>query len=403
MKYYAYKAVDASGSLVEGMMEADDLAAVNDNVSARGLFVVRVSEVNAFSQKLDGFIRGWRISRTDIIEFASNLSFMLHAGVPVVTALEDIANTMTNRYFKPVVKDIKDKIEMGMHFSEALAIHKHIIPPIMVRLVTVGEETGRLEDSLSDAAGHLQKQEDLNATVKRALIYPTFALITTGGALIFWFTYVLPKIMEFVTAMGVKMPPVTMALFHLTKFTGKYWWVLPAAIIAIIIVILLSKLRPETKYYWDLLKLKIPIVRAIVYNKLLAMFSEQLRLLVSAGITIDKSFDVVAQITDSEVLRRAVLKSKDSIVNGSTIAGALGSHKVFPPLVVRMANIGESSGSLDDQFAFLATYYFKIVDDVTEKLEKLLEPILVSVLGIVMAVMIAAVFIPMYDVISKIR
>ncbi|HBH87539.1 MAG TPA: hypothetical protein DDY17_08075 [Syntrophaceae bacterium] len=401
MNNYSFKALDADGIVIRGILEADNVSSVHENLAARGLFVLHVKQSSLLFKKIiDKFIT-WRITRKDIIEFSSNLSLMVRAGVPILSALDDIIDTIDNKQLKSTVRDIKKNIEMGSRLSDSLDLHKKIFPDILVRLVRVGEETGRLEESLSEVADHLQKMEDLATTVKRALIYPFFSLITTGAAVIFWLAYVLPKIMLVIRDLGVTMPLLTVILYELSKFTENYWYILLIIPVLIFLVIQAMKLRPETRYHWDYIKIKLPIVKLLVYNKLLALFSEQLRLLITAGITIDRSLDVAADVMGNEVFKRAILKSKADVVAGNKISDALSARSIFPPLFIRMVSIGESSGNLDQQFSFLARHYYKLVDDFSDKVGKMIEPVLIITLGCLMGLMVAGVLLPMYDVFTK--
>ena len=401
MNNYSFKALDADGIVIRGILEADNVSSVHENLAARGLFVLHVKQSSLLFKKINDKFITWRITRKDIIEFSSNLSLMVRAGVPILSALDDIIDTIDNKQLKSTVRDIKKNIEMGSRLSDSLDLHKKIFPDILVRLVRVGEETGRLEESLSEVADHLQKMEDLATTVKRALIYPFFSLITTGAAVIFWLAYVLPKIMLVIRDLGVTMPLLTVILYELSKFTENYWYILLIIPVLIFLVIQAMKLRPETRYHWDYIKIKLPIVKLLVYNKLLALFSEQLRLLITAGITIDRSLDVAADVMGNEVFKRAILKSKADVVAGNKISDALSARSIFPPLFIRMVSIGESSGNLDQQFSFLARHYYKLVDDFSDKVGKMIEPVLIITLGCLMGLMVAGVLLPMYDVFTK--
>ena len=174
-------------------------------------------------------------------------------------------------------------------------------PPILVRLVRVGEDTGRLDKSLADVADHLQKMEDLAQAIKRALIYPAFAIVTTVGALTFWLAYVLPKIVETIKGMGVRLPLITRMLMHVSDFMKVFWFVIPLAPVAVFIAFVVLKQNERTRFYVDALKLRLPIIRPIVYNKVLALFSEQMRMLVMAGIPIDQSLNIVSELVGNEV------------------------------------------------------------------------------------------------------
>lgn len=403
MNHYSYKAVDADGNVLKGILEGNDATSVQGSLTTRGLYVLQVRESGRLFKKVEEKLSAFRISRKDVIEFSSNMAIMLRAGVPLLSALEDIIKTMTNEYMKGAIIDVKKNTEMGVKFSDALNLQRKIFPDILIRLARVGEETGRLENSLSEVAIHLRKLEDLAATVKRALIYPLFSLITTGAAVIFWLAYVLPKIMEVIIGMGVEMPLLTKILYEVSKITEKYWYVMIMIPVLLFIAIQLMKMKLSTRFYWDMVKIKLPIIRLLLQNRLLALLSEQLRLLIMAGVTIDRAFDVTADVMGNEVFKKAILSVKADIMAGRKISAALSKHNIFPPLVIRMVSIGESSGNLDAQFGFLAEHYYKIVDDFSEKIGKMIEPMLMIILGLLMGVMIAGVLLPMYDVFSKIK
>ncbi len=401
MNHYLFKAVDVNGEEIKGILPGLDASAVRNSLTNRGLYVLYIKDSSKLLKMVEDKLITWRIKRKDIIEFASNLAIMLRAGVPLLEALEDILATTTNESMKILLTDIRKNTEMGVKFSNALDSHKTIFPDILIRLVRVGEETGRLDQSLSEVASHLQKLEDLSATVKRALIYPFFSLITTGAAVVFWLAYVLPKIMQVILGLGVKIPLLTVILYEVSKVAEKFWYIMIIIPFLIVIVIQFMKLKLYTRYYWDLVKIRLPLVRLLLHNRLLALLAEQLRLLLSAGVTIDRSFDVAADVMGNEVFKRAIINSKRDIMAGRKISDALRAQKIFPPLFIRMVAIGESSGNLDQQFGFLANHYYKIVDDISEKVGKMIEPLLMIILGLLMGLMIAGVLLPMYDVFSK--
>ena len=400
MDFFSYKAIGPDGAVVRGTMEGEDIGSVYSDLGEKGLYIINVKRASRFLADIKKAFHARQIKRADIIEFANNLSVMLRAGVPLLTSLGDIIYTAENKHLQDVIVDIRRQVESGLRFSDSVAYHKETFPDIFIQLVRVGEETGRLEKSLSDIAAHLQRMEDLAAAIKRALIYPAFAITTTTAALLFWLAYVLPKVMGAMKDMGVKLPLMTRILLHVGNYAEAYWYfvlLLPAAVFLLLVVL---RKQGFTRYYADMLKLRLPIMKLIVYNKLLALFSEQLRILIVAGLTINRSFDIVADVIGNEVFRRAILASRDSISSGSRISDALREHPVFPPLTVRMIDIGETSGTLDEQCSFLADHYIKKLDDISQKMGKMIEPIVITVIGVLFAVIIIGLMLPIYDLVS---
>lgn len=402
MPVFSYKAIDRNGAIVRGMVEGMDMDIAYDNIMSSGLHVVNITKANQLIASISKKLNARKIRRTDIIEFANNMSVMLRAGVPIISVLSDLSETTENKFFREKINSIKRMVEQGSRFSDAIAAHQEIFPDIFVRIVVIGEETGGLDKSLSDIATHLQKMEDLSSAIKRALIYPIFAIVTTMGALLFWLMYVLPKVIVIFKDMGTTLPLSTRILIAISKFSQSYWYLILSMPVIAFLIIKALRQKKETRYYMDLLKIKLPVMKHIIYNKLLALFSEQLRILTVAGIPVNRSFAIISNVIGNDVFCIAIDKSMENIAAGSMISEALKKHKVFPPMVTRMIQIGETSGTLDEQFAYLSDYYLKKLDDVSEKLGKMIEPIVISVIGLMFAFIIVGLLFPIYDLITTI-
>lgn len=400
MPSYAYKAIDSDGKLTRGTVTAEDRQAVQRQLQARGWYFLDARRESELVAKARAIRSGRSIKRRDAIEFATNLSVMLRAGVPIVTALGEITKLVKNRHLQNVIEDIRHQTEMGRRFSDTFLPHR--FPEVFVKIVQVGEETGQLEQSLTHIAEHLQKMEDLAASIKRALIYPAFAIVATLGALTFWMVFVLPNVMATMKDLGAELPFTTRMLARMSDLLRAYWYMVPIGIAAAFTIIRLVGKNPKGRYFLDGLKLKLPILKLVMYNKLLAVFSEQLRILITAGLTIDKSLTIIADVMNNAVFHRAITLAKDRIAHGSTISGALKEHEVFPPMLVRMVDIGEKSGTLDDQFAFLSDFYIKKLDDISQKMGKIIEPLVIGVLGIFFAIIISGLLLPIYDLVGKV-
>jgi len=401
MPFFSYKAVNHKGAVIKGLVESADMDSAYSDIVSAGLNVVNIKRTNDYIASVANRFRARKVNRKDIIEFANNLSLMLKAGIPITTAVSDLAETTENKYFKEKLLSMLRMLILGSRFSDVIAENKLIFPDIFVRLVKVGEETGSIERSLSDAAVHLQRMEDLNATIKRALIYPVFAIITTMSALFFWLVYVLPKLISVFKEMGLELPIQTRILIYISNFCSSYWYLILLFPFAVFVFIKLLRQKKETRYYVDSWKIKMPIIKHIIYNKLLALFTEQMRILTVAGITVDRSLTIVAELIGNDVFTRAIDDSKESILAGSRISEALKKHKVFPPMVTRMIYVGETSGTLDEQFDYLSEFYLKKLDDVSQKLGKMIEPIIIGLIGIIFALIIVGLLFPIYELVSK--
>ena len=403
MSMFSYKAIDINGLMINGNVDAESIDDARSNLMSGGLSVISLRKARKLLSALNAGSSPGRVKRRDIVELVRNMGMTLKAGITILDALEDVGETADNKALKIAIYDIRDRITSGSTMSEAFNAHSRIFPDILIRMIRIGEETGRVELSLLDVADHLQRIEDLADMVKRALMYPVFVLFTTGGALLFWLIYVMPKLLTVIKEMGVKLPLITRLMFIVSDVFQKSWYVFPVAAAALIVGLKVAKRKEGLRYYLDMVKLKTPIVKLFVHNKYLASFAEQMKIMTSAGITIDRSLVIVSNSVGSEVFRRAIMSVKERISAGGRISEAIKEHSIFPRMVVRMVDVGEVSGNLGDQFAFLSSFYFKKLDDVTEKLGKMIEPIMMTIVGVIFALMIMGILLPVYDLVSKFK
>jgi type II secretory pathway component PulF len=403
MPFFTYKAINSDGELIKGIIEDLDETRAYGNVAASGLHILKIQQYHSFADFFLKRIRSWGIKTNLIVEFAGNLSVMLRSGLPLVTSISDIALTSDNRRFRARLLEVKRAIELGSSFSSALSAHRDIFPEIFINIVSVGEETGRLDESLTEIATHLQRMEDLRSTMVRALMYPVFALIGTTGALLFWLIYVLPKMSSLLTSMDVKLPALTLALIQVSNFSQGNWYVFIVVPAAFYMLVMLLSRKESTKYYVDSVKLRIPVFRLLLNNKLLALFAEQFRILITAGVTIDRSFDIMINVIDNSVFKKALVDIKENILLGSRISESVKQHgNLFPNLVVRMISIGEATGNLGEQLNYLSEYFLKKLDDISQKMGKMIEPIIILVIGSIFLIIILGLMAPIYDLISQI-
>ncbi len=401
MSFYSYDAIDPAGQVVKGTVESESVEAATRDINARGLYLV---SIRATTNRMAVFWKSFQsfsISRTEIIEFAQNLSVMLKAGMPILSCLEDIISSTGNKAFRSALQNVKQQVERGSSVSTALEAQGTLFPDILRRLVAVGEETGRFDASLREAAEHMLRMQNLAGAIKRALIYPAFAITTTLSALIFWLAFVLPKLTVTLKGIGVKLPPITLFLIGVSKLFHDHWKLLLLVPVVLPLAVYLAGKRPRVRYLRDLAYIKIPIVKLIMYNKLVAVFAEQFRILVVAGMTIDRIFDLIIPSLGNEYFRVKLLKAKENVLYGNLISDSLKEQGILPLLVIRMVGIGESSGTLDSQLEFLAEHYTKKLDDATESLGKLIEPLVMIVVGGLFAVIIMGLMLPIYDLVSK--
>lgn len=402
MKNFSYRATDYSGKAINGSITAETAETAARDLGAKGLYIISLRESTALVALLKRAFLETQIKRSDILEFTGNFSVMLKAGVPIITCLDDIIASTPKASFKPILRDIQQRLESGSSLSTALEAQGKLFPDIVKTLVAVGEETGRLDESLKEATEHLQRMQNLTSAIKKALMYPIFAFIATIGALIFWMLFVIPSMTGTLKGMGVELPALTLLLINSSRLFQEHWKLIPLALVAVPLAVSLASRHGTIRYLRDRTLIKIPLLEVIILNKLLASFAEQFRMLVAAGIPMKRLFDLLVPAMGNEYFRAHILLAKEKVLNGNPIHESLDQQKILPDLVISKIRIGETTGTLDKQLDFLAKYYTKKLDDATENLGKIIEPVVMAVIGGLFALIIMGLLLPIYDLVSKV-
>lgn len=401
MKFFAYHATDYSGKNIRGNIASETAEAAYRDLGTQGLYVISIRESAGQLTLLRKKVLLSLVKRTDILEFTGSLSIMLLSGVPIINCMNDIIGTTSNASFKPILKEIRQRLEGGSSVTEALKAQGKLFPEIIKTLVAVGEETSNLGESLKDATEHLQRMQNLSDAIKKALMYPMFALIVTMGALTFWMLFVIPSLSATLKGLGVKLPTLTILLINTSVFFKDHASKMAIAAVLLPFVIHLLRKQHGFRYHLDRLMLKLPILDVIIFNKLLATFAEQFRMLTAAGIPIQRLFDLLVPAMGNEYFGANLIVARENILNGTPISESLERQKILPALIISKIHIGEISGALDKQLDFLAKYYTKKLDDATEKLSKVIEPLFMIVIGGLFAIIIMGLLLPVYDLVSQ--
>lgn len=400
MSVFIYKAFNEQGKVYRGFIKADNYEEALNVLEMKNIYMLSLSKIPAIFFPIISFLSG-RIKNVNLIEFARNLSIMLKAGIPLTTALTDIAENITRERFKRVISDIRAMVEKGMPFNEAISMHKEVFPPVVQYLIKIGEETGRLDKSLDEIANYFQRIEDLRAAIKRALIYPIFAAVVSFGAVCFWLIYVLPQIVNAMKGMGIAIPFITQFLIQIGSFLKKFFYLLPFLPLIFFLFMPLIKKNEKLKWIKDFLLFKLPVMKQIFYNRAVALFSEQMRILTVTGVPIDIALDMTAEVVNNEIMKRAINNAKEKIITGERISQSLKEQRIFPSMVIRLIDIGETSGNLDEQLGFLNNYYTSKLQEYSVRLGKIIEPVMILFIGLFFAVIFISLLSPLYDLISR--
>ncbi len=403
MPYYSVKAVDNAGRVVSRAIEADNEVQLLSFLEFLNLTPVKVSQRPDILGKVQRALHFRRIKRKDLIDLFENLHLLAQSGVPLGVGLWDLAEDMDNPAIKDMLQDVAYRIQSGLSISDAMARYENVLGAIAVNLIRIGEETGSLDRVFKDISEHYARVEDFVGKVKQALIYPAFALVTITTALLFWLVYVLPKLAELFKGLNVKLPTITIMVLNVSEFVKEYvLFILAFLILFLALFFILRKKNERFRYATDKLMLKIPIINMILYNFNYAFFSEYMRLMVSAGVSLYETLLILQESFHNRVFKRAMATMKESVSAGNSISDSMRRTKLFPSLMVRMIAVGEEAGGLDNQLDYLARYYYNKLDYITQNIAKIIEPVIIITVGLFMAIIMVSLLLPIYDLISQI-
>ena len=399
MALYTYKAIDPEGRAVQGRLDALNLVDLEMRLKRMELDLISGEPVS--NRTLFG---GSNIPRREIIHFCFHLEMLERAKVPVLEGLSDLRDTLESPRFREVVASLIEAIEGGQTLSKAMDAHPKVFSKVFVSLIRAGEATGRLSDVLKGLSESLKWEDELASQTKKLMMYPAFVGTIVLSATFFLMIYMVPQLKQFVKNMGQVLPLQTQVLFFISDLLVAYWYVvLLIPLSAAVVISILLHINPLARVRFDGFKLKFPLLGNILRKIILSRFTNTFALLYSSGIPILDSIRTTQDVVGNAVVRQGLERVEQLIVEGQNVTAAFHSIGFFPPLVIRMLRVGESTGSLDVALLNVSYFYNRDVKESVEKVQQLIEPMLTMVLGCLLGWIMLSVLGPVYDVISKIK
>lgn len=400
MPTFTYEALDPqTGKTIRGQGEFQNVRELFRWLKGRGLLLIRykTSHRHLWEKYL------YRVSRRELAEFCRNLAFMIRAGVPLLQALSDLANATKNSRLARAILKLQRDIEEGIPFSEGLRSGERIFSPIVEALVQVGEESGRLDQTLEAAAEHLLKVDEIISNTKRALIYPCFLLVMLGFALGFWLFFVLPKILKLFQEMNISLPLATKILIKVVHGVRNYGIQVAVLFLGLpaLFFFMVSR-HKKGQLLREKFLLKLPFLGRIKRFSFLAFFFEYLALLLQAGIDLLKSLQIIERSLSNPLMRDLTHQLQERLQEGFSFAAACEKNPFFGHLELRIIKVGEETGRLVEQLSYLAEYYYKGLERLVQSMARVLEPALIVVAGLIFLIIVLALIGPIYDLISQI-
>ncbi|NJD68261.1 MAG: pilus assembly protein PilC [Candidatus Methylomirabilota bacterium] len=401
MPTFAYRGRSRTGQIVAGQMEANTPEAVISQLRQQQIFPIAVKpQPKQIELKVPGFGRG--VKEKDLAVVTRQLATMIDAGLPLVQCLDTLASQQPNKRFKTILTRIREDVEAGSTFAAALKRHSVVFTPLYTNMVEAGEVGGLLDTILNRLAVYIEKAMVLKRKVKGAMIYPGAIVTVAVGVVIFLLTFVIPVFEGFFQGAGVQLPLPTRVVMAASRFVRAYILAVLGLVIAAIAGIRFTYKTEKGRRAIDKFFLRVPIFGALFRKVAVARFTRTLGTLIASGVPILDGLDITAKTAGNKVVEEAILKTRESIAEGKTIAAPLQSSGVFPPMVVQMISVGEQSGSLDSMLEKIAEFYDAEVDQAVSNLTALIEPILMVFLGVVVGGIIVAMYLPIFKLVTVI-
>ncbi len=389
---YVWEGTDRKGKKIKGKALAADEAAVRADLRRQGVVPTRIRK-----QRQGLFAGGGKITPGDIAIFSRQLATMLAAGIPLVQAFEIVGTGHENAAMQKLIMAIKADVEGGSSLAEALAKHPLYFDDLFVNLVESGEQAGALETLLDKIATYKEKTEAIKKKIKKALTYPAAVLVVAFVVTTILLIFVIPAFEDLFQGFGADLPTFTRMVIDLSVFVRTQGWYLAILIGGAIAAFLYFKKRSrKMRHFLDRMTLKTPIIGPIMQKAAIARYARTLSTMFSAGVPLVEALESVAGATGNIVYEEAVLRMRDEVATGQRLQQSMENTDLFPNMVIQMIAVGEESGSLDEMSAKVADFYEDDVDNAVDNLSSLLEPLIMSILGVLVGGLVVAMYLPIF-------
>ncbi len=410
MPAFNYIGRDASGSQVKGAIEAANSALVAEQLSRQRIIPISIesakkSATASSSQDIDiGDLLGLnQVTLDDLIVFCRQMYALIKSGVPILRAINGMAESSTSVKLKSALSEISTQLEGGYPLSTALHQHPKLFSPLFISLIHVGENTGKLDDAFLKLASYFEREQETRKRIKAALRYPSFVLIAIVAAMVILNIFVIPTFANMFAKLGADLPWATKMLIASSNLFLNYWsHMLIASVVGFFS--LRHYLRtPRGMYLWDKRKLKLPVVGGVIERSILSRFSHSFAIILRAGVPMTSGLTLVADAVDNTFMRKKIITMRTNIESGESLLRSAVTSTLFTPLVLQMIAVGEETGRVDELLEEVGDYYEREVDYELSTLTARIEPIMIAIVAAMVLVLALGIFTPMWDMMSAFK
>lgn len=403
MAIYEYKAKNMDGQAVTGVVEAPSENVATDVLKEKALIILSISERKQFTlfQSSLSFFR--RVPQRDIALFARQLAVMISATVPIVQSLRILVKQTSNINFKIIISEVADEVDGGAKLSQTLARYPAVFSDFFIHMIRSGETTGKLDETLNYLADQQEKDYDLTSKIKGSMTYPIFILSGLIIVGVMMMIFVIPQLTSVLKEGGATLPLSTRLLIGTSNFLKNDWWVLVILVVGAAVGIRSLMGTQWGKDRIDRIKMRLPVFGNIFQRIYLVRFSRSLSTLIVSGITLTRSLEIVADVIGNSVYRELTLKTIKEIEDGNSISSVFSESKDIPPMLSQMMAVGEQTGKLDFVLDRLANFYARELENSVTNLVSLIEPLILVIMGVAVAMLVVSILLPLYNLSSAIN
>ena len=400
MPVYKYTAINNSGSSVQGIIDAESVKAASEKLKKEGVYLSSISETRKGKSRSLIPFRG--VSSAELAITTRQFSALISAGLPLEASLVALSEQSEDQKLREILTQVRERVGEGSSLTNALKEHENVFSDLYINIVKAGESSGTLDIVLYRLADFLEKSSALKLRVRSALIYPLFMFLIGSGVLFFMMTYVIPRITKIFEDSDRALPLITLVLISISSFFSNHY-LLVLILVLVSGYLLVRFLNTEKgKRFVDRLTLRLPVFGKLATMVAVSRFTRTMGTLVGSGIPLLDALEIGEAVIGNSVFMDALKDVRVSVIEGSTLARPLRDSGVFPPLVTRMVAVGEQTGEMQEMFNKIADIYDLQVETTLSTLTSLLEPVMILMIGVVMAFIVFAILLPIFDLTSAI-
>ena len=394
MAVFLYKAKSKEGNVIKGKVEGSNKTLAIRTLSQMDLIVYEVEPVNDILNK--DISIGKPLKQKDFVVFLRQFATLIEAGILLVNAIDLLAQQTESVALKEALEGISEDVKEGKLLSESMDLYPALFPKLLVQMIKSGEVGGNLQEVLDRMATYYEKQYNLKQKISSALTYPIVVSIFAIVITIFLLVGIVPIFGDMYASMGEELPFITQMVLGLSAAIQKFWWIFAFIIMGLFYVFQQMRKKDSGVYFLDNLSLKLPVVGSFIQKAVLARMTQTLSSLLNSSVPILQAIDVTSDVVGNKVVEDVLQDARKSLERGESLAKPMEESWVFPPLIIQMIHVGEESGALDEMLLKVANIYEQEVNEASDKLQSLIEPILIIFLAVIVGFIVLSIVVPMF-------